>query len=111
MLGERSLRSRDFGLHRARLLAVSPQHFAGAATLSCSPGPPAGGPNCISVVGAADLATEPIGDDAGNLIAIALEHHHMGVAMNAEIGESQMLVWYAGLRQIFGRALIVGRAK
>ena len=56
-----------------------------------------------------DSAGEPSGDHAGGLQIVLFEHDHMPVAVDAVLAEAQRGDLNAGLRQVLGGAVIVGR--
>ncbi len=55
------------------------------------------------------LAVEPLRDHGGDGGAVFLDHHHVAVAVHANIGEADLGVGHAGLREVGGGAVIVGR--
>ena len=51
---------------------------------------------------------QPAFDDAGDGVAVFLQHHHVAVAVDAAVGEVDEGVGDAGLGQVGGGAVIVG---
>ena len=52
---------------------------------------------------------QPSADRAGDLQIVLFQHDHVPVAMDAVLAEAQRGHLYPGLRQVFGRAVVIGR--
>ena len=56
-----------------------------------------------------DSVGEPPGDHTGDLQIVIFQHHHVPVAVNAVLTQPQCGNLDAGLRQVLGGAMVVGR--